>query len=314
MITVAELDERIERCLAILADNPHSQVFAALAEAYRRRGEFSRAFSVCKSGLKHHPDYAPAYIVLAKLYIHQRMLDDAHTAIQKAIEVDGQTRSTDMLEAEVHLATGDLDAARPIIDRLQRSEPRNPAVIDLVKALKRAGERHTDEPTPPPDHAESPTTGAASASHPTPFGAPRSVPLSWNEWADAIRERSGVESIFAWNRTTRVVQPVGADTAGETRITSLIDACLEIDGHLKSAGWGGLDELRIETNDRDVWCVNRDDVMIGLIGNNEIAFGEVRLLAVDTLNRVQQNPSEAERDSATAAHANGPAEGSQNAD
>ena len=68
MISVAELDERIERCLTILADNPHSQVFAALAEAYRRRGDLGRAFSVCKNGLKHHPDYAPAHIVMAKHY------------------------------------------------------------------------------------------------------------------------------------------------------------------------------------------------------------------------------------------------------
>lgn len=314
MITVAELDERIERCLAILADNPHSQVFAALAEAYRRRGDFGRAFSVCKSGLKHHPDYAPAYIVLAKLYIHQRMLDDAQAAIHRAIELDGQTRSTDMLEAEVHLATGDLDAARPIIDRLHRSEPRNPAVIDLVRTLKSAGERSVDDTDLEADENTPHEAGTLSVSRPAPFGAPRVEPLTWDAWAEAIRSRPGVEAIFAWNRTTRVVQPVSVETTGEAHVTSLIDACLEIDGQMRAAGWGGLDELRIETNDHDIWCVNRDDLMIGLIGNSEIAFGEVRMIAVDALDRVECNTPDDAHGDATADHANGHVEGSQNVD
>ena len=310
MITVAELDERIERCLAILADNPHSQVFAALAEAYRRRGEFGRAFSVCKSGLKHHPEYAPAYIVLAKLYIHQRMLDDAQDAIQKAIQLDGQTRSTDMLEAEVQLAMGNLDQARPIIDRLKRSEPRNPAVAELVSQLKSAGERKRDDASEEPDGVTTQAASVAAPVHRPTFGGSQAEPLTWDEWADSIRSRPGVEAIFAWDRSTRVVQPVDSTTAGAPHVQTLIDTCLEIDNELKSAGWGGLDELRVETADHDVWCANRDNVMIALIGNSEIAFGEVRMFAVDALDRIQQDPT----GDVPANVANGDAEGSQDAD
>lgn len=138
MINVAELDERIDRCLAILADNPHSQVFAALAEAYRRRGEFGRAFSVCKSGLKHHSDYGPAYVVLAKLYLHQKMLPDALSSLKRAVELDGPTRVTDLLEAEVQVALGDVTAAQTVINRLRVTDPGNPALPELMEQVRRS--------------------------------------------------------------------------------------------------------------------------------------------------------------------------------
>ena len=114
MLNIAELDERIEKCLSILEGNPRSQVFAALADAYRKRGEFGRAFSVCKGGLRQHDDYAPAYIVLAKLYQHQNMHDEALSAVRRAIDIDGATRASDFLEAEVLIAMGDAPGAKKI--------------------------------------------------------------------------------------------------------------------------------------------------------------------------------------------------------
>ena len=52
MATTSELDDRIEKCQRLLDADPNSQIFAALAEAYRKKGELDLAFRICKNGFK----------------------------------------------------------------------------------------------------------------------------------------------------------------------------------------------------------------------------------------------------------------------
>ncbi|MBD3299092.1 MAG: tetratricopeptide repeat protein [candidate division Zixibacteria bacterium] len=286
MITVAELDERIERCLAILADNPHSQVFAALAEAYRRRGEFGRAFAVCKSGLKHHPDYAPAHVVMAKLYLHQKMLPDAMSSLRKAIDIDGSTRATDLLEAELHIEMGDVSAAQPIVERLQRAERRNPAVIDLVMRLKEL--RNQPVPTAEPtDDAETVDNQAEPTDTETTPSANETI--SWEQWADHIRGLRGVTSVFAWDQSANVIYPVDATTTGDHAVNALLEAFREIDSHLNGAGSGSLGELRVETEQGEFWCGHLDAMILGLIGDPRISYGEARRAAIDWYARIDRS-------------------------
>ena len=44
MVDRSDIDERIEKCNKILDENPSSQIFAALAEAYRKKGDLEKAF------------------------------------------------------------------------------------------------------------------------------------------------------------------------------------------------------------------------------------------------------------------------------
>jgi len=282
MITVAELDERIERCLAILSDNPHSQVFAALAEAYRRRGEFGRAFSVVKSGLKHHPKYAPAHVVLAKLYLHQKMLPDAQVALSTAVEIDGPTRATDFLEAELHLASGNLVAAEPIIERLRRSERRNPVVLQLVDKLKKA--RASKEP--PVVHTQIPMERGSMPIPAPPAPASEPESLTWAGWAAAIRELRGVTAVFAWDSHSKVTHPVDARTTGDTSVTAVIDLFAEIDALTRKSSGGPLCEVRVETDSGELWCGRHEKQIIGLIGDDTMSYGEARRLALDSHARV----------------------------
>jgi len=274
MITVAELDERIERCLAILADNPHSQVFAALAEAYRRRGEFAHAFATCKSGLKHHPNYAPAHVVMAKLYLHQKMVAEALGSLARAVELEGPTRITDQLEAEILLASGDLEAAQHVIDRLKLTDPGNPGLLELMEQLKKSRVPSPATSEPAPRRAES---GAR-----TPAGEP----INWSTWATTVGQQRHVERAFAYDSVNREVasyQRPRSSVPGPSGVPVLFH---DLDVQMRRVGWGGIREIRVECPNIDVWAREEEGFLLGVIGSPAISFGAIRRRALDLAARV----------------------------
>ena len=284
MLNVAELDERIEKCLAILAENPHSQVFAALADAYRKRGDFGRAFSVCRSGLKQHPDYAPAHIVLAKLYLHQGMHGEAHASLLRAIELDGPTRASDLLQAEVLIAMGDIDGARAAVERLRRGDPRNPAIADLrkrIKACVREQKHESAGASVPGDATPAPHVSADSAM----MAVERTTPLSWTEWAAEVAAVPSVERVFSVDAGGEILS--GISDGEDTTATTIAEMFTQIDAALHAKLGTDLQELRIERSDGQVWCRRRDRGVIGFVGSVNAPFGAARQAAVTGAERVR---------------------------
>ena len=51
-----------------LAANPKSPLFARLASFYLKEGEVQKAVELCSAGLKDHPDYTTAHLVLARAF------------------------------------------------------------------------------------------------------------------------------------------------------------------------------------------------------------------------------------------------------
>jgi tetratricopeptide (TPR) repeat protein len=286
MINVAELDERIDRCLAILADNPHSQVFAALAEAYRRRGEFGRAFSVCKSGLKHHPDYAPAHVVLAKLYLHQKMLPDALSSLMRAVELDGPTRVTDILEAEIQLALGDVKAAQTVLERLRITDPGNSALPDLIGQVKRL---RSDLAAPvvaaPVEPTPQPWPRANADARPAPDCA------DWPTWVKTLGVLRDVDFVFVSDVQGRIIAKYPESDAAQTRVDTVLSMLREITAQFPQGVWGSVCEIRIETGHGDVWVNRLGDTVVGLAGLSNLKFGETRRRGLDLAARVQDQPS-----------------------
>ncbi len=258
MINLAELDERIERCLAILADNPQSQVFAALAEAYRRRGEFGRAFAVCKSGIKHHPDYAPAHIVMAKLYLHQKMLPDAERSLQRAIELEGQTRITDMLEAELFMEMDDLPHAQAVLDRLRLMDPSNQVVDELYGKLRRLKDTSREqiarrEEVHTADTQESESVEPMDQISPAQRDPVVPTTLTWNEWSRTVSELPDVVGAFAFDPTDRVMAVDSHPQVDEDSLSGVLSMFRTIGVELRKAGFGTLEEIRIETEQHELW-------------------------------------------------------------
>lgn len=292
MLSVAQLDERIEKCLAILADNPHSQVFAALADTYRKRGEFGRAFAVCKSGLKHHPDYAPAHIVMAKLYLHQGMFQDALNSLKHAEAQDGVTRASEFLEAEILIGLHDFDAAHVIIERLRATDRNNPDVLELQGKFK------TSRSTPAKSVSADDRAPVVTKSDSDALAEPPSeieTQVDWTTWADEIARLPHVRKAFAVELSEQGTTPFsvlgeagpGHDRADTVSICAALFASL--DSQCRAKGAGIVEELRIERPDGEIWCHRSNGRIIGFSGEHGLTYGALRQKAMDGAARVNSS-------------------------
>jgi len=140
MASISELDERIVKCHKILDADPNSQIFAALAEAFRKKGDLERAFRICQNGLKIHPSYGSAHIVMAKINLDRGLYDWAEIEANKAMEIDGRTRSIRLLLAEIYIYKGEFNAAIKLLKRLNESDPDNAQIKKLLEIARKLPE------------------------------------------------------------------------------------------------------------------------------------------------------------------------------
>ncbi len=137
MLNHTALDERIDKCKAILDDNPKSQIFAALADAYRKNGELDKAFRVCRQGLRVHPDYGAGHLIMARISFDRKMYDWAEDELLQAIGLDGRTRATDLLQAEINIKQDKFDAAKILVDELSATDPGNDYLKELQQEIEK---------------------------------------------------------------------------------------------------------------------------------------------------------------------------------
>ncbi|MCH9023725.1 MAG: tetratricopeptide repeat protein [candidate division Zixibacteria bacterium] len=140
MATVSELDDRIEKCQRILDSDPNSQIFAALAEAYRKKGDLDLAFKVCKNGLKVHDDYGSAHVVMSKINLDRGQYDWAEIEAKRAADLDGRTRSVELLLSEIYIYKGEFSQAIKLLKELRSRDPENPQIQKLLEIAQKIPE------------------------------------------------------------------------------------------------------------------------------------------------------------------------------
>lgn len=141
MPSVLELDERINKCRQILAQDSNSQIFAALAEAYRKKGDLERAYLICKKGLEIHPHYGSAHLVMAKIEMDKKNYVEAEKELLVATKLEGITRGSELLLAEILVKKKDFEKAEKILNKLTVADPYNESVKNLLEGVKK--ERQT---------------------------------------------------------------------------------------------------------------------------------------------------------------------------
>lgn len=100
--------ELIERYQILLQKDPKSQVFAPLAEAYRKMGLGEEAFRIALRGVQFNPNFGGGRIALAKVLLDRDNIQSAIEELERAIEL-----SSDNIMAHSLLGDCYLKSKRP---------------------------------------------------------------------------------------------------------------------------------------------------------------------------------------------------------
>lgn len=100
--------EFVEKYQTILKQDPKSKVFAPLAEAYRKMNWLDHAEKIGREGVKHNPNFPSGRVVLAKIMLDRRNLEEAVEQLKTASDL-----SPENILAHRLLAQSLLELKRP---------------------------------------------------------------------------------------------------------------------------------------------------------------------------------------------------------
>jgi tetratricopeptide (TPR) repeat protein len=95
--------ESIEKYQNILRKDPNSQVFAALADAYRELGLLEQAEQVAKDGVRRHPSYVSGFVALGRVLVAKENWREAEQVLLKATSLAPENILAHQLSAQVYL-------------------------------------------------------------------------------------------------------------------------------------------------------------------------------------------------------------------
>jgi len=286
----SEIDTRIAKCQKILDSDPNSQIFAALAEALRRKGDLEKAFRVCQNGLKVHPSYGSAHVVMAKINLDRRLYDWAEIEAHKAAECDGWTRATELLLSEIYIYKGEFQPAIKLLTKLHESDPTNPHITKLLDIARQIPQQHaavigdtapalpkpTEKRVGRPREATAATSPAVApaASVAVEDDSPSDIDQTL-EWVIAL---PGIDGALFTNGEGLVVKSEW--TMRMDRNVCGAVACeisRKLDRTLASSCFGNVRTVLVETGDHTFYTVCAQDGMFVFVANSKANLGALRM-------------------------------------
>jgi len=135
MSTDPSVWDEIRRCEEQYERNPESLVFARLADAYRKAGEFDLALKVIADGISRHPDYASGHIVLGRCHRDLDSSAEAVAAFEKVAQLDPANLVAVRSLAELSREQGDQASARAWYTQLSQLDPTNDETSRILASL-----------------------------------------------------------------------------------------------------------------------------------------------------------------------------------
>ena len=102
------VNPRIEELRRRVQADPASIAFAALAEEYRREGNFTDAIDTCVAGLKRHPSYLSAHVTLGRSLIEVGRFEEAEQELQLVLRAAPENLAAIRGMADIHHRRRDL--------------------------------------------------------------------------------------------------------------------------------------------------------------------------------------------------------------
>lgn len=142
--TPAELAAEAQKIECYLVENPEGRYFVPLANTYRKMGEVDRAEALLREGLRKHPDYLSAHIVLGRCLADRGAIREAEEEFRHVLGVDPQNLIALRTLGELAVARGDTAGAERWYGDLLAVDPMNDEARQALETL----------PPPPPEGGE----------------------------------------------------------------------------------------------------------------------------------------------------------------
>ena len=115
-----------------MRDEPRSLAFVPLADALRRMGQRAEAMAALRQGMKHHPDHAPAQVVMARLHLEAGARPLAVAMLEEIVQSDPENVAAGAMLAGLLVDDGRLRDARLILERLRLAAGQDPVIQALL--------------------------------------------------------------------------------------------------------------------------------------------------------------------------------------
>ena len=145
--------------------DPASIAFAALAEEYRRSGNYEEAIATCRTGLQRHPAYLSARVTLGRALLETGQYADARTELEYVLRTAPENLAAIRGLAELHNRGRDVPETEPPV------APPAPAAAPAAPAA----------PPPAAVAAPLPAVAAPLPAAVVPLPAPVAPPLAVSE-------------------------------------------------------------------------------------------------------------------------------------
>ncbi len=274
MFESVELEDRITKCERILATDENSQIFAALADAYRKNGDLQKAQDVCLRGLKIHPNYSLARIVMAKVFMAHENFDSAWQELKKAVVSSGRTRAIDILESEVLIRKGKKNEARAILEKLYSSDPEDESIKNLMTLLKEERPSRTFSDITMPDFR---------------VGGSKKKELTLSEVISILKVLPRVLGVVAVNHQGLALEGRFDGSYSREEVAALSKSIYDI----ARAGGTRVDlgetrEILIETQSSKLWIFNKESFLLVIYARDDVSIGSLKLKLEELLQRMNQ--------------------------
>ena len=124
---------RIEELKRRVRMDPASIAFAALAEEYRRAGQFDEAIQTCTAGLRRHPAYPSAHITLGRALAAMERVSEARAQFEYVLALAPENLAAIGAMAEIHTRGETPDGREPASGELSDSARRSAAAVDYLQ-------------------------------------------------------------------------------------------------------------------------------------------------------------------------------------
>ncbi len=122
----------------LLVNDPRSTIFVSLAETYRKIGLFNDARDIVVKGLEQHPDFGPAYVVLARIECQLENYAASCDGFERALTLDPDSLAALVGYARVKLLLHHDDEAQDLLIHARSLSPADPVINKMLLGLSSA--------------------------------------------------------------------------------------------------------------------------------------------------------------------------------